>query len=101
MLLLLYADDISLAYASSAIKAVDNIKAKLAAKYRITNLGPARQFLGIETTSASTNSYTVCVILYFYPATCGPKGHGSGSAAAYCSDCSCFYIPVSLSPRPA
>ena len=23
-----------------------------------------------------------CVILYFYPATCGPKGHGSGSAAA-------------------
>ena len=20
----------------------------------------------------------VCVILYFYPATCGPKGHGSG-----------------------
>ena len=24
----------------------------------------------------------VCVILYFYPATCGPKGHGSGSAAA-------------------
>ena len=24
----------------------------------------------------------VCVFLYFYPATCGPKGHGSGSAAA-------------------
>ena len=23
-----------------------------------------------------------CVILYFYPATCGPKGHGSGGAAA-------------------
>ena len=20
----------------------------------------------------------VCLILYFYPATCGPKGHGSG-----------------------
>ena len=32
----------------------------------------------------------LCVILYFYPATCGPKGHGSGSAAAYCSDGSCF-----------
>ena len=27
-------------------------------------------------------SECVCVILYFYPATCGPKGHGSGSAAA-------------------
>ena len=26
----------------------------------------------------------VCVILYFYPATCGPKGHGSGG--------SCFYV---------
>ena len=37
--LLLYVDDISLAYASTAIKAVDNIKAKLAAKHRITNLG--------------------------------------------------------------
>ena len=23
----------------------------------------------------------VCVILYFYPATCGPKAHGSSSAA--------------------
>ena len=35
----------------------------------------------------------VCVILYFYPATCGPKGHGSGG--------SCFYIPLSLAPGPA
>ena len=34
----------------------------------------------------------VCVILYFYPATCGPKGHGSGSAAAYRSDGSCFWV---------
>ena len=63
VLLLLYVDGISLAYASSAIKAVENIKAKLAAKYRITNLGPARQFLGIEITSESTrestDSYTV------------------------------------------
>ena len=35
----------------------------------------------------------VRVILYFYPATCGPKGHGSGG--------SCFYIPISLAPGPA
>ena len=26
--------------------------------------------------------WLVCVILYFYPATCDPKGHGSGSAIA-------------------
>ena len=38
----------------------------------------------------ATVGVCVCVILYFYPATCGPKGHGSGSAAAYCSDGSCF-----------
>ena len=38
VLLILYVDDISLAYASSTIKAGDNIKAKLAAKYRIMNL---------------------------------------------------------------
>ena len=24
----------------------------------------------------------VCVILHLYPATCGPKGHGSGGATA-------------------
>ena len=54
---LLYVDDISLAYASSAIKAVDNIKAKIAAKYRIADLGPARQFLGIEITSESAREH--------------------------------------------
>ena len=63
MLLFKYVDDIALAYASLAIKAVNNIKAKLAAKYRIANLGPTRQFLGIEITSESAresaDSYTV------------------------------------------
>ena len=51
MLQLLYVDDISLTYASSAIKAVNNIKSKLIAKYMITNMETARQFLGIEITS--------------------------------------------------
>jgi len=32
----------------SATKAVIEVKAKLSEKYKITNLGPARQFLGIE-----------------------------------------------------
>ena len=35
----------------------------------------------------------VCVIFYFYPATCGPKGHGSGGGL--------FYLPLSLAPGPA
>ena len=48
---MLYVDDISLAYASSAIKAVNNIISKLIAKYMITDLETARQFLGIEITS--------------------------------------------------
>ena len=51
MLLLLYVDDISMAYPSNAAAVVKNIKAKLSDKYRITNLGAARQFLRIEITS--------------------------------------------------
>ena len=34
-----------------------------------------------------------CVILYFYPATCGPKGHGNGRG--------CFHIPYFFAPGPA
>ena len=43
-----------------------------------------------------------CVILYFYPATCGPKGHGSGSAAAHrAAGSSCLHITFSVAPdRP-
>ncbi|MDQ1487422.1 MAG: hypothetical protein QOJ62_3115 [Actinomycetota bacterium] len=48
ILLLLYVDDILLAYAAAAAKEVEEIKAKLAETYEITNLGLARQFLGIE-----------------------------------------------------
>jgi len=48
MLLLLYVDDMLLAYASTAAKEAEEIKQALAATYKITNLGTARQFLGIE-----------------------------------------------------
>jgi len=48
MLLLLYVDDMLLAYAPTAAKEAEEIKKALAATYKITNLGTARQFLGIE-----------------------------------------------------
>ena len=50
ILILLFIDDISMMYArtESATKAVIEVKAKLPDKYRITNLGQARQFLHIE-----------------------------------------------------
>jgi len=48
ILILLYVDDISMSYLEAAAKAVIEVKAKLSQKYKITNLCPARQFLGIE-----------------------------------------------------
>ena len=48
MLLLLYVDDMLLAYAPTAAKEGEEIKQALAATYKITNRGTARQFLGIE-----------------------------------------------------
>jgi hypothetical protein len=48
MLLPLYIDDMLLAYAPSAAQDAEEIKTALAATYKITNLGTARQFLGIE-----------------------------------------------------
>jgi len=48
MLLLLYVDDTLLAYAPTAAKEAEEIKQALAATYKITNFGTARQFLGIE-----------------------------------------------------
>jgi len=48
MLLLLYVDDMLLAYGPSAAKEAEEIKTALAATYKITNLGTARQFLGIK-----------------------------------------------------
>ena len=46
--------------------------------------GSRRSAAIVHTSWSSPNEHEVCVcvILYFYPATCGPKGHGSGSAAA-------------------
>jgi hypothetical protein len=50
ILILLYVDDTSMMYArmESASKAAIEVKAKLSEKSKITNLSPARQFLGIE-----------------------------------------------------
>jgi len=48
ILILLYVDNISMSYAEAATKAPIEVKAKLSEKYKIMNLGPARQFLGIE-----------------------------------------------------
>jgi hypothetical protein len=50
ILIHLYVEDISKMYArtESAYKAAIQVKAKLSEKYKITNHGPARQFLGIE-----------------------------------------------------
>ena len=47
-LLPLYVDDMLLAYTPTAAKEADEIKMALAATYKITNLGTAHQFLGIE-----------------------------------------------------
>jgi hypothetical protein len=48
ILILLYVDDISMSYLEAATKAAIEVKAKLSEKYKITNLGPARQLLDID-----------------------------------------------------
>jgi len=48
IMILLDVNDISMSYPKAAAKAAIAVKAKLSEKYNITNLGPARQFLGIE-----------------------------------------------------
>jgi len=48
MLPLLCVDDMLLAYAPTAAKEAEEIKQDLAANYKITNLGTARQFLGVK-----------------------------------------------------
>jgi hypothetical protein len=47
-LILLYVDDISMTYPKAAAKAVIEVKVKLSEIYKVTNLGPACQILGIE-----------------------------------------------------
>jgi hypothetical protein len=56
ILLLLYMDNISMLYPKDATKAASEGKAGLSEKYKITNLGPARQFLGIETHHKETGT---------------------------------------------
>ena len=48
VLLLLYVGDMSIAYPSTAATIAKEIKRSLAEKYKVTNLGMAEQFLGIE-----------------------------------------------------
>jgi hypothetical protein len=48
ILMLLYIDDISMLYPEDTTKAAIEVKAWLEEKYKITNLGPACQLLGIE-----------------------------------------------------
>jgi hypothetical protein len=48
ILIVLYVDDISMVYPIDGTKSAIKVKARLLEKCKITNLGPARQFLGIE-----------------------------------------------------
>jgi len=48
ILILLYVDDISVSYLEDPANATIEVKAKFSQKYKIKNLCPARQFLGIE-----------------------------------------------------
>jgi len=48
ILILLSVDDISMSYLEAVTQAVNKLKAKLSEKYKIPNLGPARQFFGIK-----------------------------------------------------
>jgi hypothetical protein len=47
-MILLYVDDISMSYPKAGAKAAIEVKAKPGEKFKITNLGPAHQLLGIE-----------------------------------------------------
>ena len=48
ILMLLYVDDITMLYPKVTNKAAIKVKARLLEKYKITNLGPAHQFLRIK-----------------------------------------------------
>ena len=63
MLLLLHVDDIFLAYPRTEAAAAAAIKAKLAAKYKITNLGAAQQFLGIQIFHGSDDGHSTSIAL--------------------------------------
>jgi len=73
ILILLYVDDISMSYLEAATKTAIEVKATLSEKYKITDLGPARQFLGIEIyrdengtrTRLSQNAYITTILKRF------------------------------------
>ena len=46
--MLLYVDNISMLYPEDATKVAVEVKTRLSEKHKITNLGPACQFLGIK-----------------------------------------------------
>jgi hypothetical protein len=48
IMILLYVDNISMSYAKAATKAGIEVKVKLSEKFKITNIGPPYQFLGIK-----------------------------------------------------
>ena len=54
VLLLLYVDDMSIAYPGTAATIAKETKRRLAEKYKVTNLGTAKQFLGIEISSETS-----------------------------------------------
>jgi hypothetical protein len=58
MFILLYVDDISMLYlrTEAGTKAAIEVKAKLWQKCKITDLGPARQFLDIDIHHDSTST---------------------------------------------
>jgi len=71
ILKLLYVDDISRSYPETATKVAIEVKAKLSEQYIIKNLGPARQFLGIQIhrdgtrVSLSQNAYITTLLWRF------------------------------------
>ena len=54
MMVLLYVDDIHLCAQGNAIAQLDEVKNALKSKYKITDLGPAQQYLGITLRQSPT-----------------------------------------------
>ena len=55
-----------------------------------------------SSTMAAGTAWCYVSLMLFYPATCGPKGHGSSSDAAEAAAVLLLHIVLTLScPRPA
>ena len=59
VLILLYVDDFMVVYSPKDQKLADSIKEKLKAKYKMSDLGRARRFLGLEISCKTNGSYTL------------------------------------------